>query len=105
MGRFCCQQPVGPSMFDRPLLVGEQLTSAARAESFGRRVERVRSSRASWIRAACYASSIVLLIGVWQALGHSFGVLFAPFTTTMGRLWEMLHSGPLLPALAVSGKL
>jgi len=46
-----------------------------------------------------------MLLGVWQALGHSFGILFVPFTTTMGRLWEMLYGGPLLSALAVSGKL
>lgn len=54
---------------------------------------------------ACYASSIALLLGVWQALGNSFGILFVPFSTTIIRLWEMLHGGPLLPALAVSGKL
>ena len=41
-----------------------------------------------------------LLLGVWQALGRSFGVLFVPFTTTMSQLWEMLHGGPLLPALS-----
>jgi ABC-type nitrate/sulfonate/bicarbonate transport system permease component len=85
--------------------VGERLTTAARTESFARRVEHVRSAGASWIRVACYASSIVLLLGVWQALGRSFGILFVPFTTTMRRLWEMLYDGPLLPALAVSGKL
>src|SRR3974390_3007958 len=48
---------------------------------------------------------IVLLLGAWQALGNSFGVLFVPFTTTIGRLWDMLRSGPLLPGLMVSGKL
>ena len=47
----------------------------------------------------------MLLIGAWQALGHSFGVLFVPFTDTMRRLWELLESGPLLPALWVSGEL
>lgn len=47
----------------------------------------------------------MLLLGAWQALGHSFGVLFVPFTTTMSTLWEMLYGGPLLQALAVSGKL
>lgn len=47
----------------------------------------------------------MLLLGVWQALGRSFGILFVPFTTTMERLWEMLNGGPLLPALAVSAKL
>ena len=81
------------------------MTIAARTVSFGRRLRQFRSVNASWIRAACYASSIVLLLGAWQALGHSFGVLFVPFTTTMSRLWEMLDSGPLLPALFVSGKL
>jgi NitT/TauT family transport system permease protein len=85
-------------------IVGRR-AAAAGTESLRRRVARLRSARASWIRAACYASSIVLLLGAWQALGHSFGVLFVPFTTTMSRLWEMLYDGPLLPALAVSGKL
>ena len=85
--------------------MGKRLTTPARTVSFGRRVERARSARASWIRVACYASSIVLLLGAWQALGRSFGMLFVPFTTTMGRLWEMLYGGPLLPALAVSAKL
>lgn len=85
--------------------MNEQPTAAARIEAIGRRVEHLRSARASWIRAACYALSILLLLGTWQALGHSFGVLFVPFTTTIDRLWEMLYGGPLLSALAVSGKL
>lgn len=85
--------------------MGERLTTAVRTESFGRRIGRVRSAGASWIRVVCYASSIVLLLGVWQVFGRSFGILFVPFTTTMERLWEMLDGGPLLSALAVSGKL
>jgi NitT/TauT family transport system permease protein len=75
------------------------------AESFGARVDRFRLVNAWWIKIACYASSMLLLIGVWQALGNSFGVLFVPFTTTMKQLWSMLNGGPLLPALVVSGKL
>lgn len=74
-------------------------------ESFGRRVERFRTVHAWWIRVACYAASIALLLALWQAFGNSFGVLFVPFTTTMRRLWEMLQYGPLLPGLLVSGKL
>jgi ABC-type nitrate/sulfonate/bicarbonate transport system permease component len=85
--------------------VGERLTTAARTETFGRRIARVRSARAPWLRVACYMASLMLLLGVWQGLGRSFGILFVPFTTTMERLWEMLYEGPLLPALAVSGKL
>jgi len=73
--------------------------------AFWQRVRRLRSTRAGWIRVACYASSIALLLGVWQALGRSFGVLFVPFTTTMSQLWEMLQGGPLVPALGVSAKL
>ena len=69
------------------------------------RGERFRTINAWWIQIACYVLSILLLIGAWQALGHSFGVLFVPFTDTMGRLWELLESGPLLPALWVSGEL
>ena len=75
------------------------------AESLAARVARFRMVHASWIRLACYTSSIVLLLAVWQALGHSFGVLFVPFTTTMAQLWAMLKDGPLLPGLWVSGQL
>ena len=56
-------------------------------------------------RLACYGLSAALLIGLWQVLGHSFGILFVPFTTTMTRLWAMLTTGPLLPALGVSARL
>jgi ABC-type nitrate/sulfonate/bicarbonate transport system permease component len=81
------------------------ITAAAKEESFEARLARFRIVNAWWIRLACYALSILLLLGAWQALGNSFGVLFVPFTTTMGRLWDMLRSGPLLPGLAVSAKL
>jgi NitT/TauT family transport system permease protein len=83
----------------------EQTPTAGGEESFGSRVSRFRTANAWWIQIACYALSILVLIGVWQALGNSFGVLFVPFTTAMRRLWEMLQSGPLLPALWVSGQL
>jgi len=78
---------------------------AAEALSFESRLAQFRAANAWWIRLTCYALSILLLLGAWQALGNSFGVLFVPFTTTMGRLWDMLQSGPLLPSLWVSGKL
>lgn len=79
---------------------------SARGEgSFAARVQRFRLVNARWIQLACYTLSTLVLVGVWQALGHSFGVLFVPFTTTMGRLWDMLGKGPLLPALWVSGEL
>jgi NitT/TauT family transport system permease protein len=73
--------------------------------SFGARVARFRAVNAWWIRIACYVTSIISLIVAWQALGHSFGVLFVPFTDTMKQLWTLLDGGPLLPALWVSGKL
>ncbi len=73
--------------------------------SFGARVARFRTVNAWWIQIACYGASMALLVAVWEALGNSFGVLFVPFSTTVVRLWELLHSGPLLPALLVSGKL
>lgn len=73
--------------------------------SFASRVNRFRLGNAWWIRIACYAASVVLLVGAWQAFGHSFGVLFVPFTETMKQLWAMLNGGPLLPALWVSGEL
>jgi NitT/TauT family transport system permease protein len=79
--------------------------TVAGTRSLEARVRHFRFAHAPLIRFACYASSIALLIGAWQALGHSFGVLFAPFTTTMSRLWQLLHDGPLLPALLVSGKI
>ena len=81
------------------------MTAADRTGTFWQRVRQFRAARAGWVRVACYVSSIALLLGVWQALGRSFGVLFVPFTTTMSQLWEMLQSGPLVPALGVSAKL
>jgi len=83
----------------------ERTASAGGEESLGARVARFRIVNAWWIQIACYAASILLLLVVWQALGHSFGVLFAPFTTTMKQLWVMLNGGPLLPALWVSSEL
>lgn len=83
-----------------------ELSARARGEaSFAARVNRFRAANARLIQIACYASSILLLIVAWQALGHSFGVLFVPFTEAMYRLWDMLINGPLLPALWVSGEL
>ena len=73
--------------------------------SFADQVNRFRIVNGWWIRIACYATSILLLLGAWQVFGHSFGVLFVPFTTTMRQLWTMLDGGPLLPALWVSGEL
>jgi ABC-type nitrate/sulfonate/bicarbonate transport system permease component len=84
---------------------GSGRSRMATHESFAGRVNRFRITNAWWIRIACYASSIVLLLAAWQAFGNSFGVLFVPFTTTMLRLWEMLADGPLLAALFVSGEL
>jgi NitT/TauT family transport system permease protein len=81
------------------------MTMAAETEALGRRIRHIRAAGAFWIRIGCYAASIALLLGAWQALGHSFGVLFVPFTTTMERLWQMLVDGPLLPALGVSAEL
>jgi putative hydroxymethylpyrimidine transport system permease protein len=77
----------------------------ATTESFASRVNRFRAVNAWWIRIACYASSIALLLVVWQVFGNSFGVLFVPFTKTMTTFWTMLTDGPLLPALWVSGQL
>lgn len=57
------------------------------------------------LRLFCYVSSAVVAIGAWQAFGHSFGILFEPFTSTVARLWSMLTAGPLLPALGVSAEL
>jgi NitT/TauT family transport system permease protein len=56
-------------------------------------------------RLLCYGLSVAVLIGSWQVFGHSFGILFVPFTTTIGRLWTMLVAGPLVPALGVSAQL
>jgi NitT/TauT family transport system permease protein len=84
---------------------GSAPTVSAGGESFGARVARFRTVHALAIQLVCYAASILSLIAAWEALGHSFGVLFVPFSTTMRRLWEMLNGGPLLPALWVSGRL
>lgn len=45
------------------------------------------------------------MLGIWQLLGHSFGVLFVPFSTTMQSLWTLTVHGPIPAALATSGKL
>jgi ABC-type nitrate/sulfonate/bicarbonate transport system permease component len=84
---------------------GSGQVSMASRQSFAGRLDRFRVVNAWWIRIACYAASIVLLLAAWQAFGNSFGVLFVPFTKTMTTLWTMLVHGPLLPALWVSGQL
>ena len=73
--------------------------------SLASRVARFRTANAWWIRFVCYAGSVVFLIGTWEALGNSFGVLFVPFSTTMKQLWKMLNDGSLPSALWVSGQL
>jgi ABC-type nitrate/sulfonate/bicarbonate transport system permease component len=87
------------------MTVGSGQADMSGKQSFAARVARFRIVNAWWIRIACYASSIILLLAVWQAFGNSFGVLFVPFTKTMVALWGMLTDGTLLPALWVSGKL
>ncbi|HZD91751.1 MAG TPA: hypothetical protein VE224_16745, partial [Pseudolabrys sp.] len=77
----------------------------AKTQSFAGRVDRFRTVNAWWIKIACHAASIVLLVALWQAFGNRFGVLFVPFTKTMTQLWAMVTGGQLLPALWVSGKL
>ncbi|MDP9096352.1 MAG: ABC transporter permease subunit [Pseudomonadota bacterium] len=57
------------------------------------------------LRLFCYFLSTAVLIATWQAFGHSFGILFVPFTATVARLWSMLTDGPLLEALGVSAEL
>ena len=57
------------------------------------------------LRLLCYVLSAVVVIGAWQVFGHSFGILFVPFTATVARLWSLLVDGPLLPALGVSAQL
>ncbi len=81
------------------------MTSVARTELFGHRLTRFRNGPSQLLRVSCYALSVIVLCGAWQAFGHSFGVLFVPFTTTMKTLWAMLDGGPLPAALLVSGKL
>jgi ABC-type nitrate/sulfonate/bicarbonate transport system permease component len=85
------------------------MTTAERAaktsDSLQSQLARFRIINAWSVRLTCYTLSVVLLLGAWQAFGNSFGVLFVPFTTTIGRLWDILQSGPLLPGLVVSGKL
>ena len=87
------------------MMDGSGQARMAQSESFASRMNRFRTGNAWWIRIACYASSIILLLAAWQAFGNSFGVLFVPFSKTMTTLWAMLTDGPLLPALWVSGQL
>ncbi|MGH9102259.1 MAG: ABC transporter permease, partial [Acidimicrobiales bacterium] len=57
-----------------------------------------------WSQMAWYLASLVLLFGVWQLLGHSFGVLFVPFSATVKSLWSLTVHGQIPAALVTSGK-
>lgn len=67
------------------------------------RVTRSRVARVPWSDIGWSALSVVLLLGIWQAIGNSFGALFAPFSTTIRRLWDDTTGGQIAPALAESG--
>ena len=67
---------------------------ARRGLSFAARVQRFRIVNAWWVQIGCYLLSILLLIGVWQALGNSFGVLFVPRYGLVNRvLYELTGRG------------
>jgi NitT/TauT family transport system permease protein len=68
------------------------------------RLHDFRSRRSRWIQAACYGASCALLVGVWQAVGNDFGILFVPFTTTLQHLRELIADGTIGAALAVSAQ-
>lgn len=75
------------------------------AAQHDRRVSgRGRVTRGAARPVAWYAASVVVLLGIWQLLGHAFGVLFVPFSTTLTALWDLIQ-GPLPAALVTSGKL
>lgn len=57
-----------------------------------------------WAKMGWHVASVVLVLIVWQLIGHSFGALFVPFSTTIHTAWDELTNGPLLPAIEDSGK-
>jgi ABC-type nitrate/sulfonate/bicarbonate transport system permease component len=70
----------------------------------GTRATRSRVTRVPWAKMGWHAASVILLLGIWQLIGHSFGVLFVPFSTTVRRLWETTVDGPIPSAMAESGQ-
>ena len=77
------------------------MTSAAK--QVPRRRRSFRDEHADWIRAGCYALSVVLALGFWQATGSDFSVFFASFSETLSELWQLTVHGPIPQALATSG--
>lgn len=51
----------------------------------------------------CYVLSVVLVVGVWQAIGNDFSVFFTSFTNALSELWQLTVNGPLPAALNTSG--
>lgn len=72
-------------------------------KSDGMRAARRQLARIPWSQLGWYTASVAVLLGVWQLIGSSFGVLFVPFSTTIGRLWGDVTSGKIGPALLESG--
>ena len=68
------------------------------------RATRGRVARVPWVQISWHAASVVVLLGVWQLIGKSFGVLFVPFSTTIRALWDDITNGEIAPALVDSGK-
>jgi ABC-type nitrate/sulfonate/bicarbonate transport system permease component len=68
-----------------------------------RRRGSFRDQHAGWVRAGCYALSVLLALGFWQAVGNDFSVFFASFGDTLAELWRLTAHGPIPRALATSG--
>lgn len=73
--------------------------------SWGRRVQLWRVERRPWIQGACYLLGIGIILGVWQAVGNDFGILFAPLTSTVQELVSLTRDGTIPPAMLVSGQI
>lgn len=75
-----------------------------RSVAQGTRVAAKRRTRVPWRLFGWYSASVILLVVVWQALGHAFGIVFVPFSTTIANFWTLVRTGVMGAALVTSGK-
>lgn len=70
----------------------------------GTRVAAKRRLRVPWGFLGWSTASVALLVAVWQAVGHAFGIVFVPFSDTIANFWTLVSSGVMGAALVTSGK-
>ncbi|MGH9087725.1 MAG: ABC transporter permease [Acidimicrobiales bacterium] len=90
---------ISPQMGDEA-----RVATAEQPVAQGTRAAANRRIRVPWRLFAWYGASVVLLVAVWQALGHAFGIVFVPFSTTIVNFWTLVRTGVMGSALLTSGK-